>query len=204
MRKIAFWSAISSYVLFLATLVIGAKNYPGYLHTSQFISELGASGAPTEMFFRVGNFLPCGILIMVFSFAAIKVLPKSGVTTLGFCLLAYNAFGSLTAAFFPCDFGCRPESPSVSQIIHNLVGLGGYLAAVAGLFVLAIQARTWSGMQYLFQLGIGCGSMAFASLLLFDPGFEFTGLAQRSLEFSVGLWILSCAWSLRKFEDVHS
>lgn len=203
MRKIAFWSAMTSYVLFLATLLIAAKNYPGYRHASQFISELGASGAPTELFFRFGNFLPCGILIMVFSFAAVKVLPKSGVSTLGFCLLAYNAFGSLMAAFFPCDFGCRPESPSVSQIIHNLVGLGGYLAAVAGLFVLAIQARRWDGMQYLFPLGIGCGLVALMSLLFFDPGFAFTGLAQRSLEFSVGLWVLCCAMSLRKYEKVR-
>lgn len=201
MRKLAFWSAVVSYVLFLLTLVIAAENYPGYRHASQFVSELGASGAPTEMFFRFGNFLPCGILIMVFSFASIKVLPKSGVTTLGFCLLAYNALGSLTAAFFPCDFGCRPESPSVSQIIHNLVGLGGYLAAIAGLFVLAIQARTWHGLRYLFPLGIGCGLAALTSLLFVDPGFVFAGLAQRSLEFSVGLWVLGCAWGLRKFED---
>lgn len=204
MRKIAFWSAVASYVLFLVTLVIAAENYPGYQHASQFISELGATGAPTEMFFRFGNFLPCGVLIMLFSFAAIKVLPKSGMTALGFCLLAYNAFGSLTAAFFPCDFGCRPESPSMSQIIHNLVGLGGYLAAVAGLFVLAIQARTWNGLSYLFPLGMICGLVALASVLILDPDFELAGLAQRCLELSVGLWILSCAWNLRKFEDVRS
>jgi len=173
--------------------------YPGYEHASRFISELGASGAPTETLIRFGTFLPAGILLMLFAFATAKVLPKAAVTTLGFGLLAYNAFALAAAAFFPCDLGCRPESPSLSQIIHNLSGLGGYLAAVLGLILLGIQARNWQGLSHLFPLGLSCGILGFLSLLFIDPGFQYAGIAQRILEMCIAVWTLSCAWSIRKY-----
>lgn len=199
MRQIAFWCAISSYVLFIPLVIYSAAIYPGYDHASRFISELGASGAPTETLIRFGTFLPAGILLMLFSLAAAKVLPRSTLATFGFGLLAYNGFGMMAAAFFPCDVGCRPESPSASQIIHNLLGLGGYLAAVLGLMVLGVQARHWQGLSHLFPLGLGCGILGFLSLLFIDPGFYYAGVAQRLLEICVAAWTLSCAWGIRKY-----
>ena len=199
MRTIAFLSAFTSYILFVSLVLYSAANYSGYSHVSQFISELGASGAPTEILFRFVGFMPTGILLMLFSFAAIKVLPKSAMTTLGFCLLGYNAFALLAAAFFPCDFGCRPESPSVSQIVHNLLGFGGYLAAIVAIFLLGFQSRKWQGLEYLLPVGLVCGLVAVAGLLAMDPLFDLVGIAQRILEVSIGLWTLCCAWGLRTF-----
>lgn len=200
MRQLAFWSAISSYVLFIPLVIYGAASYPGYDHASRFISELGASGAPTETLIRFGTFLPAGILLMLFSFAGAKVLPRSALTTLGFGLLAYNGFGLATAALFPCDLGCRPESPSISQILHNLLALGGYLAAVSGLMVLGVQARHWQGLSHLFPLGLASGILGFLSFLFIDPGFHYAGIAQRILEICIATWTLSCAWGIRKYQ----
>lgn len=200
MRQIAFWSAFTSNIIFVPLVIYSAAIYPGYDHASRFISELGASGAPTETLIRYGTFFPAGILLMLFSFAAVKVLPRSALTALGFGLLACNGFGMASAAFFPCDLGCRPESPSMPQILHNLLGLGGYLAAVLGLMVLGVQARHWQGLSHLFPLGLGCGILGFLGLLFIDPGFQYTGVAQRILESCISAWTLTCAWGLRKYK----
>lgn len=170
---------------------IGGMAYPGYDHTSQFISELGAIDSPFgETFSRLG-FLPAGILLCAFAFLAWRASPKSVLATLGFIGVALFYFGYVGAGFYQCDAGCRPDEPSHSQIMHNMSGLLGYFLAPATLVFLGLAARKWPNPGVLPILGYVGATLALLSLALFSPSFAFVGLVQRVLEAAMLIWVLT-------------
>ncbi len=201
-RTIAFRAAVVGYVLLAIMIVAGGAGWPGYSHSTQFISELGATGAPHGRLVSLGGFLPIGICVTLFAVLAAMIEPRSLLRTLGFLCLVVFASGYTAAAFFPCDFGCRPATPSFSQMMHNLFGLGGYVLGPIGLILLGIAARKWPGGQWLAPLGLICGLVAGAAF--FGIGSDVAGLAQRVLEAAVALWILACAFSLRRVSGASS
>lgn len=182
--------------------VIGGACFPNYNHASQFISELGADGAPHARLINFGGFLPAGVLITAFAFFAWRSLPRSGGTTFGMFGLALFALGYLVAVAFPCEPGCRPAEPTLSQAIHNLFGLAGYLFAPASLFALGWQARRWPRATHLSVLGFIGAGVALLGLLFLSPEFRYVGVAQRSLEGSVLLWIMAGAVYLTPRREV--
>ncbi|WP_159744480.1 DUF998 domain-containing protein [Luteimonas cellulosilyticus] len=194
----AFWSAVLSYALLLLVVVWGGSSVAGYSHVSQYMSELGAAGAPDSHTLNWLGFVPAGILLMVFAFTAPLALPRAPWTWLGFTAIAYCAFGLTVAGFFPCDTGCRPRDPTPSQVIHDVMAITGYLAGITGLLILGIQARRWPGGTHLFPLGILCWVVAIAALPAMDPDSGFPGLAQRVIEVSLCVWILTCVVHVRR------
>lgn len=183
---------LGSLAVVLLTL-IGGATFPNYSHASQFISELGADGAPNARLINLGGFLPAGLFIVAFALFAWRSLPRSGATTFGMFGLALFALGYLVAVVFPCEPGCRPVNPTPSQAIHNLFGLAGYLFAPASLFALGWQARRWPRAKHLAALGFAGSGSALLGLLFLAPDFKYVGIAQRILEGSVLLWIMACA-----------
>ena len=170
---------------------------PGYSHLSQFISELGASQSAYELPVRFLGFLPAGVSLLAFCYFAYKRLPKSTLTSLALIALAIYALGYVVAAFFPCDLGCRPAQPSVSQAIHNLIGGLGYLAAPGFLFALAQSSRSWPASASLPAVGFLAAAISLLGLLSLSPVSPFVGLSQRAIEASVLGWCLACGWYLR-------
>ncbi len=195
--KIAFWSGIFGVFVLIAYTSIGGATYPGYNHLTQYMSELGAVGAPHHTLISWGGFFLFGMLITLFAISAGIALPKSALSMIGFLGLAAYASGSTAAAFFPCDFGCRPEQPSFSQLMHTLIGGISYLLGVVGLMLLGIAALKWNNAKHLAILGIAAGIFAFIALGFLDPSFTYLGLAQRALEACINLWILACAFYIR-------
>jgi len=198
LAPVAVWSALLyAACLVLLTLLAGAAT-PGYSHAAQFISELGARGALHEAPVRFAGFLPAGVFLLLYCYAAWRVLPRSGALTLAMAGLALYALGYLAAAAMPCDLGCRPQQPSLSQVIHNALGLVGYLAAPGFLFLLGHQARAWPGARLLVVLGYAGGALALAGLLTLSPASPYAGLSQRAIEGAVLAWVLASAWFLRR------
>lgn len=191
--KLAFVTGMLGTLAVVLLTVIGGAHFPNYSHASQFISELGADGAPHARLINFGGFLPAGVLITGFAFFAWRSLPRSGTTGFGMIGLALFALGYLVAAFFPCEGDCRPAEPTLAQAIHNLFGLAGYLAAPWSLFALGWQARRWSGATPLAILGFIGSAFALLGLLFLSPDFKYVGVAQRVLEGSVLMWIMACA-----------
>lgn len=192
-HKLALIAGILGALTVILLTVIGGANFPNYSHASQFISELGAEGAPNARIINLAGFLPAGIFIIAFAFFAWRTLPRSGATTFGMVGLALFALGYLVAAFFPCEGDCRPAEPTLSQAIHNLFGLAGYLIAPLSLLFLGWQARRWPKAAHLSVLGFIGGALALLGLLFLSPEFEYVGVAQRILEGSVLVWIIACA-----------
>jgi hypothetical protein len=195
-RTLAFWSAIIGASLLVLMTVAGAAAWPGYSHVSQYISELGATGAPHGRLVSLGGFLPVGVLLTTFAVLAALIPPRGVLKTLGSIGLFLFALGYLGAAVFPCDFGCRPETPSGSQMLHMAFGLAGYILAPLTLAVLAIASRKWPGAKGLFPLGLVCAVVA--GIAFFSMADPFAGLFQRVLEGSVLLWIVAFAFTLRR------
>jgi hypothetical protein len=196
--RIVFISGISGTLLVLLITFLGGANFPNYSHATQFISELGAFGAPNAGIINLAGFLPAGLLIITFTFFAWRSLPYSQGTTLGMFGLALFALGYIAAAFFPCEPGCRPSEPSLSQALHNLLGLAGYFTAPLSLFLLGNAARKWPHGNHLAVLGFIGSALSLLGLLGILSEFSYVGLAQRILEASVLTWIIVCAFYINK------
>ena len=137
---------IGSYIGLLAALwallvpLIGGAFSPGYNHASQYISELGARGAPFQNIVNLGGFLPTGVAVLVFLIAGFRYLAPSTLSKLAVFLLLGVSAGYIVAAFAPCDPGC-PSVGSDIQALHNLGGLLEYLGGSFGLIILGHSYR---------------------------------------------------------------
>lgn len=180
------------------TTIVGGLGFPSYSHDSQYISELGARGAPNAELVNLAGFLPAGLFISAFALLAWKTLPRSRVASLGLLGIALFALGYIGAAFFPCDAGCRPTEPSASQIAHELFGLAGYLTAPPALLALGWRARSWRDATWLSVLGFVSGGSTLLCLLFMSPTFPYAGTAQRVLEASMLTWVVACGFYMNQ------
>lgn len=198
-NRLALVCAVASLGTVALLALLGGAAVPGYSHLAQFISELGARGAPFEWPVRLLGFLPASVLLLGFCHFARRALPRSRAGDLAWLGFAVYAAGYGVAAAFPCDPGCRPDPPSMSQVIHNVGGLAGYLLAPAFLLTLALQARSWPGARAVAQAGLLASGCALLGLvLLADPSSPVAGLGQRLLEGAVLVWAVVCGHHLAR------
>lgn len=114
---------------------------PEYSSAQNYLSELGAIGAPNAPIINVFGFAPVAISsLMILVYIAVKQdWGRAGY--IGAALLAFGlSTGYLIAVFFPCDLGC-PVQGSARQSVHNLAGLVQYPAGVVGLFMMGRAMR---------------------------------------------------------------
>lgn len=194
LNKLVLTSACLGALTVLMLTIIGGAAFPNYSHLSQFISELGAHGAPHAALINFAGFLPAGIFICAFAVLAWLALPRSAGTTLGMVGIVLFGVGYIVAAFYPCDAGCRPAAPSADQAIHNALGLVGYLSAPFTLALLGWKARSWPGGKTLSLHGFIGAVGAFIGITFLSPEFPYVGLAQRLLEISVLSWVVACGF----------
>jgi Protein of unknown function (DUF998) len=198
----ASWFGFLGVVFFVSTTILAGLLFPGYSHISQLISESYAIGTPYGIPLRYLGFLPCGVFIAAFGFYAVKALPKSTYTKLGFAGLGvFYGIATIIVSLFPCDKGCDKElvDPSISQFIHNLTGLATYMIVPVSLLILGVVARKWVNGTYVSYSAVICGLTAilFVGVLSTDMHSKFIGLYQRIIEGSVLLWIMICSFYLR-------
>lgn len=197
MRKLAFACAVLSLLILALAAVAGGIAYPGYNHLTQYISELGATGATTGQAVS-GAFMASGVLLAVFWLLCIGLFPKSPLSVIGFGLSALNGLGLMFGGVFPCDFECSLEGASSTAVLHDVLGGIGYLCGVVGLMLVGLAARNWPGGRNLFHLAIVCGAPAAGAIWLINPAFEFYGAAQRVLEIALAVWTIGVALAVRR------
>lgn len=195
-RHIAFGCGVLSLLVLAAAAVAGGTAYPGYDHLTQYISELGATGAPTRREVSLA-FMVSGGLLTAFWLLCAGLFPRSLLSILGFGLSALNGVGLLLAGVFPCDFECAVADPSLTAILHEVFGGVGYLCAILGVFLVGVAARRWPQGRGLFALSLVCGISAGLAIWLIHPGFPWLGAAQRIVEFALAVWTLALAIRVR-------
>lgn len=189
-RKTGLFAAvILTYVLMLFG---GAALKPGYSHISQYISELNATGSAYAQAIGWFGFLPFGVAALLLWHAVRPHALAAGANRAGYWLLLAEPVAYIGSAFAPCDLGC-PAEGSLSQTLHNLLGLATYLATTLGLFLLAFSHGLGTGKRA-FWIGLSLAWFALFGLMLDDSVSVQRGLLQRSAEWLVYPSLLIAAW----------
>ncbi len=182
-------------VAHLPPVVFGALT-PGYSAVSQFISELGAIGAPYGEVVSLGTFLPAGVLFVLTCLALTSRVPPTRAVRLGLALVSLIGISWIVAAFAPCDAGC-PAEGSPRQALHNLSGLLAYSGGGIGFLVVAAALRKAGATATRVALTAGCGVVLLVGLAAMASP-ELTpvrGALQRVMELTASAWIVAIAWS---------
>jgi hypothetical protein len=201
MKKGVAATGLLGVFLFVSTTITGGFSYPNYSHISQFISELYAVDAPNADVLRFYGYIPSGICIVVFSFFSHAILPKSTGNTVGCVLFGFfYGFGTILCSIFNCDTGCNPKliDPSLSQLIHNGMGMLTYLFVPIALLCIGISNRS---KLFFSNYTIATAVFSFLLVIMIDIQSPLKGLIQRLIEGSFLLWILYCSLDVSKIES---
>lgn len=195
-RHIAFGCGVLSLLVLAAATIAGGMAYPGYDHLTQYISELGATGAPTSQGVSLA-FIVSGALLAAFWLLCAGLFPRSVLSIIGFGLSVLNGVGLLLGGVFRCDFECATADLSPEAVLHDVFGGVGYLCGIAGVFLVGIASRRWPQGRGLFGLGLICGIPAALAIWLIHPAFEWYGAAQRVVEIALAVWTVAVALRVR-------
>jgi Protein of unknown function (DUF998) len=197
-----FWFGILGVLFFITATVLGGLNISNYSHIQQLISESYATGIPNEIYLRAFGFFPSGVFITLFAFYAMRILPKSELTTIAFSGFGiFYGIATIIVSVFPCDAGCNTEliDPSISQIIHNISGGLTYIIVPICLILIGVKARKWKNGKTFSILSIIYGIIAILFVLIFFKNIEgnYIGLYQRIIEASILFWIVNIAFYIK-------
>lgn len=119
----------------LIGVLVAAKHYPGYNNKLQFLSELGASQAPTKKFSPAINNFPLSILFTVFGASLIL---SWGFVAIGVCIVVH-VIATFVAGVFPMDNDPYTRNASISGKIHATSGFFMFIsllvASSIGIFI---------------------------------------------------------------------
>jgi hypothetical protein len=170
-----------SYLWLVAAVAIGGATYPDYSHSSQFMSELGATGAPFGVAVNLWGFAMVELLLLPCLVICFSHLMRCRAERFGLVIFAGYPILIAVAAFFPCDFECSAADPTQSQLIHMAASFFAYFCAVVGLSIL-------SGAVYERPFWILPCLILMAMLFSLSIETAFSGLMQRALETGIYLW----------------
>lgn len=201
-NKTIFFIGILGASLFVISSILGGILIDDYSIISQYLSESYAIDTQYGEILRFYGIIPSGILFALFAFTAYKKLPQSKLNKWGFIGLGlFYGIATVIVGIFPCDSGCNKEfvNPSLSQLIHNLIGSITYLFVPLCIILIAVSLRNFPLYKRLSILGFTYGiiSYLFVFLLLSNPNSEFIGLYQRIIEVVFILWIINCAVQIK-------
>lgn len=185
--------AVSTVLYATLFYTIGAAIKPGYSSVSQFISELNATGTAHAEALGLFGFLPVGLLFAAFLWRATPVAAVEGTSRIGWLLLWSQPVAFISVFLAPCDAGC-PDSGSLSQSVHNALGLLTYFAGATGLFLVASAPvlRGSGGRTFLRFTGIAFVVLFVVMLMPEVAGVR--GLLQRVADALLGTAVLVLAW----------
>ncbi|MCK7614720.1 DUF998 domain-containing protein [Roseibium sediminicola] len=181
---------VVSFLWLACGVLIAGHFYPGYSHLSQFMSELGASGTARGALVNVFVFAGAEIWVLLFLGLAARKVTRNRLALAGLILMLVYAGLLMTAAFFPCDFECRPVDPTRSHLIHVSAGMAAYAAGLCGLFLISAglnRAGKHSLPRGLEVAGLLTGTGLLAGMLVSEG---HAGLFQRLLEALLYLWMI--------------
>ncbi len=127
---------VAAPIAYTGAAFAASLKHPGYDHLRNFISELGATGAPGAPIMNFAGFLLYGVLIIAFALAVHRGIRADVGGWLGPTVLALYGLAYVGVALAPCDPGCQATTPSLHHRMHVLLGDFIVLSAVLGPFTL--------------------------------------------------------------------
>ena len=198
-RQALLLSGVFSSVLYIATDVLGGLRYPGYSFTSQVVSELMATGAPSEAFVDP-LFLIYGVLILAFGVGVVwagagrsRPLRIAGMLLIGYAVIGFT--GPTLFEMSPRGAG-GPSGDTPHIILTGALVLLQLLAITFAAFALGRRFRVYSLATIVVLVGFGVLSAPYATQLAAGqptPGF---GIVERILIYSSLVWMAVLALAL--------
>lgn len=187
-------SGLAAGIWMLVGVFIVARLLPHYSHTNNMLSELGATGQPTEKIHPLINNYPIGLLFILFgAYLLVDNRSPQSLQIVGI-LICTHGFCHFLTGLFPCDADLRiaRSSPSKSHKIHSLAGLLMQLTLLAGsIFLFFSTALTPPWLRW-FSLGCAVISILFFALI-FTKNAPL-GLYQRLSFGSLLVWVATLSW----------
>ncbi len=139
-RTRILWSlGIIAPLWFTAATVLTGLLTPGYSPVSEVVSELGAKGRPYAALMNYGGFMATGIMIVLFSQGARRMLGRGRLAGIACTLIALTGIGVFGTGLFQCDPGCSLEGASVEMIAHSISGIVTFAFSAIAPLVLALH-----------------------------------------------------------------
>ena len=160
----------------------------------QFVSELGATGAPTA-FLMNAAFLLFGVLTAVFALGLHRGIQAGPGDWLGIALIIAYGVSYVALAFAPCDPSCRGAPGSVHHRAHLLLGDSIVFVAAAGPLVLYSRLKRdsrWTDVAWL----VLCAALAAWGLFMMPVPGVAGALKQRLWLLLIFVWIETLALRL--------
>jgi len=198
LRRGLLWCGIVAPVADMALIAFFASLHPDYDHVRQLMSELGETGRPyasaVNVWFSVGS-----LLLVGFGVGLATALPGTMASRAGVLLYVIWAALGVVVGFFPCDPGCRGQTPSAW--VHLVLG------GVASICILPVPTLVWLAVrrdaawkghgwftlavQFLaVVLAIALAAADYEAYVAIQPLRELAGLIQRLN------WLLYYGWTV--------
>jgi hypothetical protein len=195
-----------SFFWLAAGVFVAGVYYPGYSHLSQAMSVLGATGTAYGWVVNLVVFTGAELWVLLFVALALRAAAKDGLAIAGLVLIGFYAVLLVVAAYYPCDFECRPREASRSHLIHVSAGLMAYVTGLCGLFMVWLSVtRRGAGV---LPRGAGPGLLATGAVLLAGTVLvrDHAGLFQRLLESLIYLWLTLTGMALARHrgQNLHA
>jgi hypothetical membrane protein len=178
-------------ILAVLVSVIGGLITPGHSHTANYISELGARGAPYGEQVSVAGFLPIGLASLIALVASARLEANRRLQASVVWMLTVP-IAYIVAAFARCGPGCA--GIDASQAAHNLAGVAEYLGGAIALGTAGVAlVRVGRGVAGAV-CWVLCGIVLVCLYGIGLPLSEYRGAAQRVAEIVLFGFILYLAW----------
>lgn len=172
-------------ILFCCIILMAGYLTPGYSHSHQALSELGASNAPYALAVRWLGFIPLGVSFIFYAFQSQRLFSNRLLAA----LFLLTGLAIIVAGIFPTDPHGRRDT--LSGLIHALAGI--FLLSILSLtpLVLAfpgqykIPPRKW---LLVFSFGMGILVLIFFIMLPNGLSPQLASFHQKVLGKYFELW----------------
>lgn len=198
-RRVLLACGILSSLLYAATDALGGMRYEGYSFTSQAVSELMATGAPSEAFVDP-LFIAYGVLALAFGVGVLlegagrrRALRISGALLMGHAAIGFT--GPTLFEMHQRGAG-TPGGDAPHIVLTSALVLLSLLAIGFAAFALGRRFRIYSFATLLTLVVLGALSAPYGARLSagqLTPGF---GIVERVLIYSSMLWVAVFAVAL--------
>lgn len=172
---------------------------PGYSSVGNYLSELGAEGAPFALSFNFFGITLIGLFLVFAAIGFYEHLHDIAGGQIISWLLALSGLSFFLLGFFPCTAGCIPDADNLQMKMHMLtgtIGLGAQIWAPL-MFGLIGFANGLRNRERLTALILGfLGVCGYIYLIFNHQDISFAGLIQRLVQGSADLWLLIMAIQL--------
>lgn len=194
-RRLALVGLVGPVVWWLLVVVNGAIT-PGYSHVSDFISTLGAVGAPYAAV-QVVNFAVFGGAILALAIGLHARFDAGRRPRLGTVLLGLFGVGVVLAGVFP-EHPAAPES--TTNLLHNLTSTIAFVAGILGVALLTRRLGTddrWPSYRSELVVTVAVVLVTFVGFMgsVFTDS-AYVGLTQRLFIGVMSLWVMGQSYRL--------